>query len=204
MGMDLDMRFYILMVRSHVLGWLQTLGYVYRLGIWVEELMRVGTHIYTLCELSSTLVVHPFSPGSESTDQQKGPISRHSILPPADSSNGPKMLASEIILLPSHNGGKHLLVCTNRDTPNNEGDALALFSVGDDGSVERTEQGWVEGVGRHLRGMLPDKSGQWVAVAGRDEGGVTIFERDVSGTGLRLDKVAHLEVDQVVVPLWID
>lgn len=83
-------------------------------------------------------------------------------------------------------------------------DSIALFAVGDDGSVERTEQGWVDGVGRHLRGMLPDKSGRWVAVAGRDEGGLTIFERDVSETGLRLDKVAHLDVEQVVVPLWID
>lgn len=66
--------------------------------------------------------------------------------------------------------------------------------------MERTEQGWVEGVGRHLRGMLPDKTGRWVAIAGRDGGGLTILER----SGMRLDKVAHLEVEQVVVPLWID
>ena len=95
-------------------------------------------------------------------------------------------------------------MCTNRDTPNPEGDSIALFAVNDDGSVVPTEQGWVHGVGRHLRGMLADKTGRWVAVAGRDGGGLTIFERDLEGTGLRLEKVAHLAVEHVVVPLWID
>lgn len=114
------------------------------------------------------------------------------------------MLASEIILLPAlSEGGKHLLICTNRDSPNSEMDALALFSVGDEGKVERTEQGWITGVGRHLRGMLPDREGRFVAVAGRDGGGVKIFERD-QDTGLSLKQVAELEVEQVVVPLWID
>lgn len=115
------------------------------------------------------------------------------------------MLASEIIFLPSPTtDGKGLILCTNRDSPNSQGDAITLFSVHGDGSVERTEQGCVEGSGRHLRGMLADKTGRWVAVAGRDGGGLTILERDLEGTGLRLEKVAHLEVELVVVPLWVD
>lgn len=154
-----------------------------------------GTHLYTLCELSSTLVVHTFSLTGAET------ISRHSILPPADAENGAEMLASEILLLPSTSPkGKHLLLCTNRDSPNPEGDAIALFAVAQDGSVERTEQQWIMGVGRHLRGMLVDKEGKFVAVAGRDGGGLTIFERD----DLSLTQVAQLDVDNVVVPLWAD
>lgn len=114
------------------------------------------------------------------------------------------MLASEIILLHAlHKSGKHLLICTNRDSPNQEGDAIATFAVDDDGAVERTEQGWITGVGRHLRGMAADKEGKLVAVAGRDGGGLVIFERD-NEEGLTLREVARLEVDKVVCPLWID
>jgi 6-phosphogluconolactonase len=114
------------------------------------------------------------------------------------------MLASEIRLLPALTpSGKHLLVCTNRDSPNPEGDALALFSVDDDGKVERTSQGWITGVGKHLRGMAVDREGRFVAVAGRDGGGLTIFERD-SEKGLALKEVAKIDVEQVVAPLWID
>jgi 6-phosphogluconolactonase (cycloisomerase 2 family) len=51
--------------------------------------------------------------------------------------------------------------------------------------------------------MSSDKEGRFVAVAGRDGGGLTIFERD-SEKGLTLEKVARLEVDKVVCPLWID
>jgi 6-phosphogluconolactonase (cycloisomerase 2 family) len=131
-------------------------------------------------------------------------ISSHSILPPADKDNQDKMLASEIILLPSlHPSGKHLLICTNRDSPNPEGDAIALFSVDDDGQVKRTEQGWVTGVGKHLRGMAADKEGRYVAVAGRDQGGLVLFERDRE-KGLTLIEVARIDVDHVVCPLWID
>jgi len=130
-------------------------------------------------------------------------ISRHSILPSADKDNQAKMLASEIILLPSINGGKHLLICTNRDSPNPEGDAIALFSVDDHGKVERTEQGWITGVGKHLRGMSTDKEGRYIAVAGRDGGGLTIFERDTE-KGLTLKEVAQLDVEHVVCPVWID
>ena len=178
-----------------------------------------GTHLYTLCELSSTLVTHTLPPLPANLDVTKEgnpiapipgqpgapmSISRHSILPPADSENQSKMLASEIRLLPSLTpSGKHLLICTNRDSPNSEGDAIALFSVDDDGTVERTSQGWITGIGKHLRGMAADKEGRFVAVAGRDGGGLTIFERD-SETGLTLQQVAKIDVEQVVAPLWID
>ena len=175
--------------------------------------------MYTLCELSSTLVTHtlPTLPAKQAVSHdgdadiekvdQSGTsvcISRHSILPPADKDNQSKMLASEILLLSSPTpGGKHLLICTNRDSPNPEGDAIALFSVDDDGTVERTEQGWITGIGKHLRGMSADKEGKYLAVAGRDGGGLTIFERDQE-KGLALKEVAKLAVEKVVCPLWID
>jgi 6-phosphogluconolactonase (cycloisomerase 2 family) len=149
--------------------------------------------------------------GNETANKSTSPrslaslvVSRHSILPPADKDNQSKMLASEIILLRSLDpSGRHLLICTNRDSPNPEGDAIATFSVDDNGTVERTEQGWITGVGKHLRGMAADKEGKFVAVAGRDGGGLVIFERD-SEDGLTLKEVARIEVDKVVCPLWID
>jgi len=171
---------------------------------------KVGTHLYTLCELSSTLVTHTLPPLPENFTPIPGqsgnstPISRHSILPPADSENQSKMLASEIRLLPSLTpSGKHLLICTNRDSPNPEGDAIALFSVDDVGTVERTSQGWITGIGKHLRGMAVDREGRFVVVAGRDGGGLTIFERDFE-TGLTLQQVAKIDVEQAVAPLWMD
>jgi 6-phosphogluconolactonase len=117
------------------------------------------------------------------------------------------MLACEIILLPSLTpGGKHLLIATNRDSPNPKGDAIALFSVSDeDGSkVERVaDQPWIEGVGNHVRGMAADQSGKWVIMAGRDGGGVKMFER-VGKEGLNLQEVAHVDLEKVVCPLWIE
>ena len=114
------------------------------------------------------------------------------------------MLASEIRLLPSlAPSGKHLLICTNRDSPNPESDAIALFSVDDNGTVERTSQGWITGIGKHLRGMAVDREGRFVVVAGRDGGGLTIFERDFE-TGLTLQQVAKIDVEQAVAPLWMD
>lgn len=83
-------------------------------------------------------------------------------------------------------------------------DAVALFAVSDeDGSVERVkEQPWIEGVGRHVRGVAADESGKWVLMSGRDGGGVKMFER-VGEEGLQLKEVAHIDVENVVCPLWL-
>lgn len=114
------------------------------------------------------------------------------------------MLACEIILLKALSaGGKHLLICSNRDSPNPAKDAVALFAVDDDGSLERVkEQPWIEGVGKHVRGVAADPSERWVLMAGRDDGVVKMFER-VGKDGLQLEEVAKIDVEQVVCPLWV-
>lgn len=117
------------------------------------------------------------------------------------------MTASEIVLLPApEKGGRLLMITSNRDSPNAEGDALALFSVdAEDGSdVRSAPNQFILGAGKHLRGVAPDKSGKWVCVTGRNGGGVVIYERTGSD-GLGLSEVARLEgLENPVCPLWLD
>lgn len=94
-------------------------------------------------------------------------------------------------------------MASNRDSPSEKGDTIALFEVSPDGGVERTEQGWIHGLGKHLRGVAGDKSGKWVVVGARDGGGVTVLERG-GEDGLELKEVARLEgVEKVVAPIWV-
>lgn len=152
-------------------------------------------------ELSSQLTIH--------TLPKDGPsqlIDRFSMLPEGDQAESRPTGASEIILLPSTRpGGPLLLITSNRDSPVFEKDTLALFSVSstDGADVRRTQKGWMEGIGRHLRGIGADESGKWVAVLGRDSGGLNIFERN-GADGLVLKEVAKLEVENTVMPLWVN
>ena len=67
----------------------------------------------------------------------------------------------------------------------------------------RTEQGWVKGCGRHLRGMDGSLDGKYVVVSARDEGGVCVLERG-GKDGLELEVVARLDgVEKVVAPIWV-
>ena len=130
-------------------------------------------------------------------------ISRFSTLTPEDQPHAFSMLAAEIILLPTF-GGPLLLLCSNRKSPLPEGDTVALFAVDpEDGSkVERTRQGWLKGFGKHIRGANADQTGKYVAIAGRDSGGLTILEWNGEG-GMRLEEVARLGVDGVLAPVWM-
>jgi 6-phosphogluconolactonase (cycloisomerase 2 family) len=142
--------------------------------------------------------VHRITPGSSEL------ISRLSILPPADEPHRPSLGASEIVLLPPvRAGGPSLLIASNRDSPNAEGDAIALFSVSANGSkVEPTPEGFVKGIGRHLRGVSADAEARFVAVCARNGGGLAMFERK-GEDGLQLEEVARLDVERTVCPLWI-
>ncbi|ORY25516.1 Lactonase, 7-bladed beta-propeller-domain-containing protein [Naematelia encephala] len=158
-----------------------------------------GKYIYVLNEITSVLTVH--------TLPTSGPsqlLNRLTLLPEEDEPHENLMGAAEIVLLPPLTPtSPTLLICSNRDSPNPQGDALALFSVSPDGSqVTRTEQEWVKGVGKHLRGLTVDKTGKWVCCAARNGGGVVIFER-VGKDGLELKEVARLDLDTTVAPLWI-
>jgi len=148
-----------------------------------------GTHLYTINELSQILTVHTLP----ATGQPKL-IARMSILdstrPTPPQWAQPRSSSSPL----SSPSAPLLLLCSNRDSPSPEGDTIAAFSVdpSDGAKVERTEQGWVRGCGAHLRAMAEDDSGRFVAVAGRNGGGLSVLER-VGKDGVRLQEVARLE-----------
>ncbi|WWC58307.1 uncharacterized protein I303_100847 [Kwoniella dejecticola CBS 10117] len=159
-----------------------------------------GSHVYVLNEVAGALTVHTLPPSGDSKL-----VKRYSMLPPNDDGRRRETGGAEIILLPpTKPDGRHLLITSNRDSPNEE-DTLALFSVSqiDGGDVQRTEEGWLGGVGKHLRAVEQDPTGKFVLVAARDTGRVVIFER-AGEDGLKLEEVTRLEgLESVVVPLWI-
>ncbi|KAK6905436.1 hypothetical protein L486_02097 [Kwoniella mangroviensis CBS 10435] len=159
-----------------------------------------GSHLYVLNEVAGALTVH--------TLPASGPsklVKRYTMLPPNDDGRRRETGGAEIVLLPpTKPDGRMLLIASNRDSPNDE-DTLALFSVSqtDGGDVIRTNEGWLGGVGKHLRAVEQDPSGRYVLVAARDTGRIVVFERS-GENGLQLSEVARLEgVESVVVPLWI-
>ncbi|WVQ74628.1 hypothetical protein IAR50_004229 [Cryptococcus sp. DSM 104548] len=157
-----------------------------------------GLYIYVLSEVSSHLTVHALQTTSP-------PVKRFSLLPPGDDGAERPTGASGTMLMPGKSTHEPLLlIASNRDSPVSESDTLALFSVsasqGD--LVSRTKEGWIYGLGRHLRGIGSDPGERWLVVLGRDRGGVKIFER-AGGNGLDLRQVAHLGVDDTVMPLWM-
>lgn len=152
-----------------------------------------------LNEVSSSLTVHSLPTAGEPELLQ-----RFSILPPEDEESKEDMTAAEILLLPPlQPGAPSLLLCTNRYTTRKEGDAIALFAVDADGTVQRTETGWYRGVGKHVRALDGDKTVRFIATAARDGGGVVVLER--VGDGTEVVEVARLpEVENVVDALWMD
>lgn len=157
-----------------------------------------GKILYVLNEISSELTSHTLPANANEPSKL---LSRYTLLPPKDEPHKTKMKAAAMVLLPQVNGGKALLVATNRDSPRGQGDAIALFAIDQNGGVERAPTPWIEGIGQGLRGMAADKSGKWIAVAGEQSGGLTIYERvgDVE-----LKEVARLEdVEKVIAPTWV-
>ena len=157
-----------------------------------------GKTLYVLNEVSSCITVHTLSASGPSEL-----LSRISLLPPRDAPLAPHMTAGEIILLrPARSNCPSLLLATNRDSKQDKGDAIALFAVHGDGTLERGPQPWFYGVGKHIRALESDPTGRWVIAAGRDQGGVVMMER--KGTeGLELEIIARLQIPNVVVPVWM-
>ena len=160
--------------------------------------VRTGNILYVLNEISSELTSHTLPSNPKEPAKL---LSRHTLLPPNDQPHKTKMKAAAIVLLAPVEGGKALLVATNRDSPRGQGDAIALFAVDQDGGVERAPTPWIEGIGQGLRGMAADKTGKWVCVAGEESGGVVIYERVGD---LELKEVARLkDVEKVIAPTWV-
>lgn len=153
-----------------------------------------GNYLYTLTEMGSQLYVHDLSSGQV--------IQKLSLLPEEDADNA-DMAGAEIILAPPLTpNGPSLLICGNRFSKSDKGDALALFAVSPDGAVTRAPNPFVHGAGRHLRGISTSPDGRYVLVLARDEGGMTMYKR--TGEGLGLEQVAKLpQVKLAVVPVWI-
>lgn len=142
--------------------------------------------------MSSSFVVQTLPPLSSSSSAQPTHLQTLSILPanyPFTAFHG----ASEIVFLPSLSpSAPHLLLCTNRDSPLPEKDAIAVFLVSptSPGRASRAPEGWVYPGGSHLRGMAEvGGKGKWVAVLGRTEGGLVMYERGEMG----IKEVARLE-----------
>ncbi|ORX38989.1 Lactonase, 7-bladed beta-propeller-domain-containing protein [Kockovaella imperatae] len=157
-----------------------------------------GRILYVLNEISSELTAHTL-PSDPSKPSEL--LSRHTLLPPSDQGNGPKMKASALIYLPPlAPTGNAMLIGSNRDSPRGK-DALAVFSVDPEGRVERAPTPWIEDVAQSLRGVAADKSGRFVCAAGEESGGLVVYER-VGNVELR--QVARLdEVEKVIAPLWV-
>lgn len=111
--------------------------------------------------------------------------------------------ASEIAYLPSSDPAHpDMILCTNRDCDDTRGDAIAVFLVDPDLQVARGEPAFVFCGGKHLRGM--GVSGRWVAVTGRDAGGLlVVYERTADGRSLQ--EVARLAdgLQKPVDALWM-
>ncbi|WVW80530.1 hypothetical protein I302_102515 [Kwoniella bestiolae CBS 10118] len=153
-----------------------------------------GKYLYTLCEMSSTIVIHMIA-------KPATPIGRLSVVPSVIGP-GAKPIAAAINILPSNTPrGPHLLLATNRDLGLDEGDAIALYCVEDDGAISFLRH--EKGVGKHLRGMAIDSDNRWICVAGRHGGGIAVYER-IGEEGLDIKEVARLaDVQQVIAPMWV-
>ena len=157
-----------------------------------------GKFVYVLNEVSSTLSVHTLPSSPDVASQQ---LYRHTLLPDEDQPNK-EMTAAEIVLLPPLTpSAPSLLILTNRFSTSSRGDALALFEVDDSGeSIQPAKSPHYWGIGKHIRALEGDASGEYICTAGRDQGGVVILKR--VGDGTELQEVCRLDVPNVVVPVW--
>jgi 6-phosphogluconolactonase (cycloisomerase 2 family) len=131
--------------------------------------------------------VHTFPPpGSDSRCLARVPMH-----PPSDAENalGAPMMSSEIILT---NGN---IVCTNRDSPNPEMDAIAIFAANDDGSLGTPSFIW-PGM-KHVRALSASPDDRFICVAGRDAGGLTVYDQ-------RWNVRGRLDLDNVAIPVWME
>jgi 6-phosphogluconolactonase (cycloisomerase 2 family) len=138
-----------------------------------------GSVMYVLNEVASTMSVY----------KDGNWISTYPVYPPSDKEHLDKMTAGEIIML----GNK--IIASNRDSPSEKGDAMAIFTVKEDGMVDNVEYVWPNA--KTLRGMSASPDGKWICVAGRNGGGVVMLDRDFK-------EVARLNVPMVTCPVWMD
>ena len=150
----------------------------------------LGKYLYLLGELDQTVSAYPLSASAASTHAQ--PIFKSNIAPPSVPEKYRKYLgAAELLLSPSFPG---TLYASNRleqhikesdpsypgpdsGTEIITGDAIAIVLLDSAGTkVEDTK--FVRTSCDHIRGMMYSPDGKYVALAGKDAGGVEIWQVD--------------------------
>ena len=140
-------------------------------------------HLYVVTELQQTLL--GFTLGPTAADTHPMPSFTTSIAPPSVPEKYHKYLgAAELVRHPHHH---HTLYASNRlelhikekdsSYPNEppKGDSVAIVTLKSDGKgVDKVD--WVVTGCDHIRGMVPSPDGKYVVIAGKDAGGVEIYE----------------------------
>ena len=146
------------------------------------------------------MTIHSISPDPTKPSQL---IGRYKMYPPSDDNKEhlAKMTSAELLLLPAENG-RMTLLASNRGSPADIGDAVAIFSVSatDGADVKPAGFVWPKPPMQVLRGMGASLDGKYVCIGGNTTGGCAIFERK----GDELKEVARMSTDGVVCPLWMN
>ncbi|GAA5933827.1 hypothetical protein JCM3775_000296 [Rhodotorula graminis] len=175
-----------------------------------------GKHLYLVNELVATVSVLALP--TSSTDELST-LSSAPVLPPylrdVARADPYDLIPCTILLLsplPSAppNFPSTLLI-SNRNAPQSlapDGDTVVSFSVAPDAPAQLGEGAFIHGAGRHLRGMAAgppagDERERWVLVMGRDEGGMSVYEREADGTMTRVLANVLGEVEKPVAAVWL-
>lgn len=182
------------------------------------ELRCAGKHLYLVNELAATVSVLSL-PTSPTSNEALSTLSSAPLLPPylrkVPRADPYDLIPCTILLLgplpASPPSAPSTLLISNRNAPvaaAPEGDTLVSFSIPADEPAQLGEGTFVHGAGRHLRGMAagPPEGGdkeRWVLVMGRDEGGMSVYERTEDGQLRKVLANVLQEVEKPVVALWL-
>ncbi|GAA5891628.1 hypothetical protein JCM8208_007349 [Rhodotorula glutinis] len=175
-----------------------------------------GKHLYLVNELAATVSVLalPSSPTDGLSTLSSAPV-----LPPylrdVARSDPYDLIPCTILLLsplPSTSAdAPSTLLVSNRNAPlalAPDGDTIVSFSIPPNAPALLGEPTFLHGAGRHLRGMAAgppdgDERERFVLVMGRDEGGMSVYERRVDGTLCRVLGNVLSEVEKPVAAVWL-
>ena len=148
----------------------------------------VAKVLYVLQELSSWLSVMSW-PDLDSEQEAKC-IARIPVYPPSDANHhlSHPMRTAEI----AYWNGK--VVATNRMSPNPEMDAMVVLEADEHGQLG--EPLWIWPRLTHIRAMSCSPDGKFLCAAGRDAGGVVIYND-------KWKECARLEIGNVAVPVFM-
>lgn len=157
--------------------------------------MIVDGSLYCLHETANTLTQQPISPSA--TTAQPDTAASFSIIP-SDTSSSATLVAGELLFAQSPTP---LLYASNRDDPNPQGDAIAIFEINPLQKVAEIRTGL-----QHLRGVaLVGDNDAYLVAGGMKGGGIKVFERVSANQGY-LKEIAAIpagNVDQPSSFIWM-